>query len=283
MNEYLRTLITPLVTPERLEYFREAYDLLERINFVDCLDELYMITQIQDGISDNAMFLQRLSDVIYIGLKEMLLQHEVIVNDDIPEWALLQLMQSITMVDAYTLPYEILEMHDAGYSGDELLAAVAANFGYLDFDELVQWIVQVSDNFTTNLINLLNTRASMESVVDNVPIEPDAIRRMNLVLIKLGNERISLAKELLDSGVRVGIGWDLIETMAFDGLEKIPVQQVGYELLGLLVLAGMDIKTIKEKAQQIMEDFTDVPRELTLIEQTFKNALTMSGIDYVTT
>jgi len=283
MNEYLRTLITPLVTPERLEYFREAYDLLERINFVDCLDELYMITQIQDGISDNAMFLQRLSDVIYIGLKEMLLQHEVIVNDDIPEWALLQLMQSITMVDAYTLPYEILEMHDAGYSGDELLAAVAANFGYLDFDELVQWIVQVSDNFTTNLINLLNTRASMESVVDNVPIEPDAIRRMNLVMIKLGNERISLAKELLDSGVRVGIGWDLIETMAFDGLEKIPVQQVGYELLGLLVLAGMDIKTIKEKAQQIMEDFTDVPRELTLIEQTFKNALTMSGIDYVTT
>lgn len=283
MNEYLRTLITPLVTPERLEYFREAYDLLERINFVDCLDELYMITQIQDGISDNAMFLQRLSDVIYIGLKEMLLQHEVIVSDDIPEWALLQLMQSITMVDAYTLPYEILEMHDAGYSGDELLAAVAANFGYLDFDELVQWIVQVSDNFTTNLINLLNTRASMESVVDNVPIEPDAIRRMNLVLIKLGNERISLAKELLDSGVRVGIGWDLIETMAFDGLEKIPVHQVGYELLGLLVLAGMDIKTIKEKAQQIMEDFTDVPRELTLIEQTFKNALTMSGIDYVTT
>lgn len=283
MNEYLRTLITPLVTPERLEYFREAYDLLERINFVDCLDELYMITQIQDGISDNAMFLQRLSDVIYIGLKEMLLQHEVIVNDDIPEWALLQLMQSITMVDAYTLPYEILEMHDAGYSGDELLAAVAANFGYLDFDELVQWIVQVSDNFTTNLINLLNTRASMESVADNVPIEPDAIRRMNLVLIKLGSERIKLAKELLDSGVRVGIGWDLIETMAFDGLEKIPVQQVGYELLGLLVLAGMDIKTIKEKAQQIMEDFTDVPRELTLIEQTFKNALTMSGIDYVTT
>lgn len=283
MNEYLRTLITPLVTPERLEYFREAYDLLERINFVDCLDELYMITQIQDGISDNAMFLQRLSDVIYIGLKEMLLQHEVIVNDDIPEWALLQLMQSITMVDAYTLPYEILEMHDAGYSGDELLAAVAANFGYLDFDELVQWIVQVSDNFTANLINLLNTRASMESVVDNVPIEPDAIRRMNLVLIKLGSERIKLAKELLDSGVRVGIGWDLIETMAFDGLEKIPVQQVGYELLGLLVLAGMDIKTIKEKAQQIMEDFTDVPRELTLIEQTFKNALTMSGIDYVTT
>ncbi len=283
MNEYLRTLITPLVTPERLEYFREAYDLLERINFVDCLDELYMITQIQDGISDNAMFLQRLSDVIYIGLKEMLLQHEVIVNDDIPEWALLQLMQSITMVDAYTLPYEILEMHDAGYSGDELLAAVAANFGYLDFDELVQWIVQVSDNFTANLINLLNTRASMESVVDNIPIEPDAIRRMNLVMIKLGSERISLAKELLDSGVRVGIGWDLIETMAFDGLEKIPVQQVGYELLGLLVLAGMDIKTIKEKAQQIMEDFTDVPRELTLIEQTFKNALTMSGIDYVTT
>lgn len=283
MNEYLRTLITPLVTPERLEYFREAYDLLERINFVDCLDELYMITQIQDGISDNAMFSQRLSDVIYIGLKEMLLQHEVIVNDDIPEWALLQLMQSITMVDAYTLPYEILEMHDAGYSGDELLAAVAANFGYLDFDELVQWIVQVSDNFTANLINLLNTRASMESVVDNVPIEPDAIRRMNLVMIKLGNERISLAKELLDSGVRVGVGWDLIETMAFDGLEKIPVQQVGYELLGLLVLAGMDIKTIKEKAQQIMEDFTDVPRELTLIEQTFKNALTMSGIDYVTT
>lgn len=283
MNEYLRTLITPLVTPERLEYFREAYDLLERINFVDCLDELYMITQIQDGISDNAMFLQRLSDVIYIGLKEMLLQHEVIVNDDIPEWALLQLMQSIIMVDAYTLPYEILEMHDAGYSGDELLAAVAANFGYLDFDELVQWIVQVSDNFTANLINLLNTRASMESVVDNVPIEPDAIRRMNLVLIKLGSERIKLAKELLDSGVRVGIGWDLIETMAFDGLEKIPVQQVGYELLGLFVLAGMDIKTIKEKAQQIMEDFTDVPRELTLIEQTFKNALTMSGIDYVTT
>lgn len=282
MNGYLRTLITPLVTPERLEYFRECCDLLERINFVDCLDELYMITQIQDGISDNAMFLQRLSDVIFKGLREMLAQHEVLVNDDIPEYILLQLMQTITRVDAYTLPYQVLELHDAGYQGDELLAFIASYFGYYDFDDIIPWIAQVSSNFTTNLLGLMKTRASLETMVDNIPVDPEMIRRMNLVLIKLGEERVTLTRELLNSGVRVGIGWGQIETMAFDGLEKLPIQRVGYELLGLLVLAGLSVNDIKNRAKVIMEDFTTVPRELTLIEQTFKNAFDLVGFNHAT-
>lgn len=250
-----------------------------KINYVAALDELNTVCQIQSGISDNAMLLSRIDDIIRIAQDEILNEHLIKISDEATQAERQAVVNTLLSLEDYIIPDEVNDILLAEYSPEETLAHLVELIDTsVDFLNIIDLIESVSptliSNITSFIQSVLTTRGQAYGNVSN-------IERINLInrLIRIHTRAsFKLAMELVNAGLRVGKrNIDDLLQISFGPLDAMTPIEVAKEIVGLVLISNTEQNEISRTVMGIIDDFTSNNIERSIMENEAKKILNSIG------
>lgn len=279
MKDFIDSYLTPLIHEERKEVILDCVASFEKINYVAALDELNTVCQIQSGISDNAMLLSRIDDIIRIAQDEILNEHLIKISDEATQAERQAVVNTLLSLEDYIIPDEVNDILLAEYSPEETLAHLVELIDTsVDFLNIIDLIESVSptliSNITSFIQSVLTTRGQAYGNVSN-------IERINLInrLIRIHTRAsFKLAMELVNAGLRVGKrNIDDLLQISFGPLDAMTPIEVAKEIVGLVLISNTEQNEISRTVMGIIDDFTSNNIERSIMENEAKKILNSIG------
>jgi hypothetical protein len=266
MQEILDSLLTPLITEERKEVLLDCVASFEEMDYSVALDELHMVCEIQDGLSDNAMLLGRLDDIIHIAHHTLFREHQIQVDPEATQAQCQAIVRTLTSLEHYILPDQIAQVLDGGFDNEAIFAHLVPLVSEFVFEDIEPLILFVSDPLIEAISSLIRERMRLYGLADYAVPDVSKIRYINQCLQRVGKDRMSLIVELSNSGVRAGRPLPELMGLSLDALDRLNPVEAAFQLLGLVVFSDTPVEQTKSTVIDLIEDYTENLLEQRLME-----------------
>lgn len=277
MQEILDSVLTPLITEDRKEIILECVASLESGGFETALDELHQIIEIQDGISDNAMLLGRIDDVIFTAQSRVFNEHQITVSLESSMAVRSSIVRALANFDTYILPDQLLMLFQGGFTPDEIIANMAAIFSDVDSEDVREVIVEVSVELMRAIEDVVTKNLMVRGVPTTKVAPVSRIRLVNRALDAVGREPLSMITELAAAGVRVGTPIKLLIEQSMTALDRYTPDAAAVQILGLVLFSDVPVDAIQKTTIDLCEDFTDNRMEQVLMTDAVKRLMHQLG------
>jgi hypothetical protein len=277
MKDYLDSILTPLITDERKEVLIDCVVTLEHINYETAIDEIQQVCEIQSGISDNAMLLSRLDDVIHYAHNQIFIQHNLVVSTEATQEQRQAIVKALTEFDHYIIPDQIVLLMGGQHTNEEIIAHMVPMFTRLKFDQIIDYIQTVDDVLIQAIARTLEARMAARGAIE-APLAPvSRIRLINRVVARVGRERFSMVFDLSDAGLRVGAAIDNLYQLAVDGLDRLDPAAAAYEIFGLVLFSDVPLADIANHTNTLITDYQEDTAALRTMQLTLKPVFALLG------
>lgn len=261
MRDTLELALTDVVGPEQLQVLVEAVTQLETCGLSTPSDDLQTVIEIQDAMSDNALLVSRVNDILYLAYEEAFASLGVTVDEEATLAFKTALLDAITSLDYYIIPEQIQLLYQAPFTNEEIVAHLMPIFTPYDLELSVMWITQVSDATIARLKEVIDGKVQLNSEADVQSPKDNAARlsRLNRLIKLVGAEQVSAVYTLAQAGVRAGRPLDALLTQVLPQLDGFEPEQVTSELYALLLFSDTPLDQLKSKnsLMALVNDFED--------------------------
>lgn len=261
MRDTLELALTDVVGPEQLQVLVEAVTQLETCGLSTPSDDLQTVIEIQDAMSDNALLVSRVNDILYLAYEEAFASLGVAVADEATLAFKTALLDALTSLDYYIIPEQIQLLYQAPFTNEEIVAHLMPIFTPYDLELSVMWITQVSDATIARLKEVIDGKVQLNSEADVQSPKDNAARlsRLNRLIKLVGAEQVSAVYTLAQAGVRAGRPLDALLTQVLPQLDGFEPEQVTSELYALLLFSDTPLDQLKSKnsLMALVNDFED--------------------------
>jgi len=268
MMDELRIALHDIIPEERIRVFLEAQQLLSSIGLSSFEDELQNIIGMQDGISDNYLFVGRIQDVLIYALGDSLTQYGITLEENTTLPVMTGILQAVANVEHYVIPQALYDMTLADWTPEELVAEMTPMFSDITGAEAFEAIVHVDDAVVVRLREI--ARQAVEQDTEHLPhreAKTGAIKRVNALLNLTQREHPHLVVELAKSGVPSGQPLDTLLETSVEALDGMPTEKAALELLGLVFFSGVEPEALGGALKDAIQEFTDDYQEQVRIEK----------------
>jgi len=268
MLDELRIALHGIIPEERIRVFLEAQQLLSSIGLSSFEDELQNIIGMQDGISDNYLFVGRIQDVLIYALGDSLTQYGITVEENTTIPVMLGILQAVANVENYVIPQTLYDMTLSDWTPEELVSEMTPMFSDITGAEAFDAIVKVDDAVVTRLREI--TSQATEQNAEDLPhrdAKTGAIKRINALLNATNHHHPQLVVEMAKSGIPSGQPLEVLLGETLETLDTLPTDKLALELLGLVFYSGSEPEEIGDVLKATIRDFTDDYQEQVRIEK----------------
>jgi len=268
MLDELRIALHGIIPEERIRVFLEAQQLLSSIGLSSFEDELQNIIGMQDGISDNYLFVGRIQDVLIYALGDSLTQYGITVEENTTIPVMLGILQAVANVENYVIPQTLHDMTLTDWTPEELVSEMTPMFSDITGAEAFDAIVKVDDAVVTRLREI--TGQATEQNAEDLPhrdAKTGAIKRINALLNATNHHHPQLVVEMAKSGIPSGQPLEVLLGETLETLDTLPTDKLALELLGLVFYSGSEPEEIGDVLKATIRDFTDDYQEQVRIEK----------------
>jgi hypothetical protein len=257
MQYILDSILTPLITEERKDVLLSCVASLESLDYQAALDELQQVVEIQDGISDNAMLLSRIDDVIWYAHNDIFKKHRVTMSDLATQAQRQAMVEVLSTFNNYIIPDQLLMLFEGQYMPEEILAHMCQMFTDISFEEM--WpLIEDADRALMKAIKEEVERQVMYRGIPEEAVSPvSRIKLINYFLRNTPEETFSMVRELANAGTRVGGNIDNLVTISIQALDKLDAEQAAAQIFGLVLFSNVPAPEIVSKTKEIIADYSD--------------------------
>lgn len=280
MIHTIQVALTGLITPERLDVLVESARLLETSGQSTPLDEVQEVIEIQNSNTDNAILVSRITDVLEIGINQTLRHFGIICTDEAPLAAKNAILHTVSSIEDYLIPEHTVGLLSGYFNNEEVIAHMVPIFTSLSTDEAIEYIQEVTDELIVRMTEVIESEMLKRGPIE-VTLPPDNTARLatlNRLIKAVGDKRVTMVRQLLDSGVRAGrplIG--LLETQLTE-LDTLEPEQLASELLSLSVFSDTPLSDVPQKTKEMISDFTESLQIQRIIELELNKLTALCGL-----
>lgn len=268
MKAYMQEVLEHLVTPERKELLLDVINTLEVLNFEAALDEIQQVCEMQSsGMSDTAMLLARINDVIFYAHKEALRVHRVVMDERADLKHTQAVLKTLSEFDSFIIPEQIDLILGGAFSNEEMLGHLVPMFNRIRYEEIVDHILEVDPILIERIREVIAPSIATRGATDIPPAPVSRIRLINRLVAKFGKPNFSMMFDLADSGMRVGASFEDMYAMAVEGLDRLEPTQVPTELFGMIAFSDVALDQIRIKLIETIDDIEPDGREATNLKR----------------
>lgn len=273
MFEELQLALTDVVTPERLEVFLEAQQLLNQLSFTAADEELQTILGLQDGISDSYLLVSRVEDCLVYAIGEALHQHGIECAADTPLYLMVALLTTVGNIQHYLLPEDLLQMTLQDEDPEVILAGLVPFFTDVDAEQALEVLQNVHPNVIHRITELARERQARDQIEPpRVADHAVRIQKINALRRQQDYPPPQLVVELSRRGVRSGAPLEHLLSQTLDDLEALSLDQIPVEFLALVFFSNTPLDQVLNVTLEHLHDFTDLAPQRSRLE---KHTLTL--------
>jgi hypothetical protein len=260
MRHELEITLRDVVNELRLRHLLEAYDLLNEIGLSSHDSELQNIFGLQDGVSDNALYVDRVETVLILALGMVAQQYSVTLREDTPLDLMTKLIKALALFERYIQT----EFFEGILTSDELddiekvaelIPLVAVE---IDYQDILDYVTEVKPTVIARMLEITRENALM---VEEEEVEVQSKRYRTQLINRLQGlfEAPLLIYRLAKSGYQLGTPLHQLVEPVLDELGDIsqegPDRYVG-ELLGLYLYSNTPVDGL-ELTRKLYEDLNE--------------------------
>lgn len=269
MKLEIQEAVSPLVPPEQLDMILFAVDTLLEQDYVLALDELNTVLMIADDYADSAMLVSRINDVLTYALNYMLNDRGVTVSDEASLGIRLAVVNALLYIPRYIIPDDLAHIFQQNYDDVETMSQLVAFFSNYDSETLMSYIESVDDSALAYIRKSIDERIQVMGEYQGSRLPKERIKVINQLIRTNGTDRFSMMLELANAGVRVGRSYDELITISFEGLESRNPSDAASQMVGLAFFSDIPIRSIWNKLDSSLDEYTDNPMERKLMLDEF--------------
>lgn len=281
MNEELMLALEGVVTPEQLDAYLNATRVLEGVGLSSHMDELQQVFGMQDGVSDNDLFRDRVHGVLVSAVEHCLDQYGIHMMDTTALPVSTAILESVALVEQYILPESLLAVAASEDDSPEDVIAELTQMiaGHQDVD-YVEHLASVDSATVVRLESVLRERLDVE--ITPTPLSDLERRRIQLTNYCLQKLPPSPAKyevgEVLKSGLHPLVDEETLLDIVMDqvDLDGYTTETVTTPLLLVWAFSYPTTGpvTLEDTFDAVINAFTDDPDELGRIRRTAQQYFT---------
>lgn len=270
MKDTLSIALEGYVTDVRKDWILEAVDLIERSGQNAPLDELSEIVELQNGMSDSAMFVSRINDTLQVALNDTLAQLGVVCIDGVDIDIKTDILLTMASLESYIIPEHVLGLIEGNFTNEEIIATMVPIFSTRTIEEVLDVLETVTDESIGRLSEVIKNNLLMRGPSeDDLPRDNTArLNRLNRLIRDLGAEKVSIVYELAQSGVRAGRPLDALLGQFIEAFLPFEPERVATEMLALVLFSNTPLADVRKVATEQCHDYTDSVGEQRLMEMT---------------
>lgn len=279
MLHTLQVALTGVVTEERLDVLLESTRLLQASGLSAPLDELQEVLEIQNSLADNALLVSRLTDILHLALRQVLLELGVRCTDTVELVELNAVLLTVSLLEQYLIPEHLIGLMGGDFNEEEVIAHMVPVFTTLTEDEALHALVEVDPALLLRLRDLMTAQLQLRGMSD-AELLPDNTARLaaiNRLITAVGVERVGVVYELANAGIRAGRPLSALLAQSTETLDTLPPERAVSELLALVFFSNHPLEEVMGKTLELIMDYTDQPYQQQLMEKTLKDLLMKVG------
>lgn len=262
MYEELQLALMDLITPERLDVFLEAQQLLSSMGLSDFEDEIQQVFGLQDGISDNDLLVSRVETILIYAMGDALNQYGVTVRDDTPLEVMAGIAQATANIEHYVIPEVLHDITLGDWQPEEALAEMVPMFSAVSGVNAFDYLTHVKEDTITRIREITASVLQYRPPEDNRPVDhKERIARINQLLRHTQHTAPAVVVNLAKSGVGSGQPLTSLMNYALEDLDKMNTDEVGIELLGLVYFSNTPLDNMTSTIRDVIQDYTDEYQE----------------------
>jgi len=258
MQYIIDSVLTPLVPEERKEVILKCVASLEALEYNDALDEMQQVVEMTDTMGDNQMMISRLDDIIWNAHETIFKRHEITVSAEASQEVRQSIVDVVSNFDKYIIPDQLLMLFEGGFMAEEIIAQMCQLFTGIPMDEVWPEVKDVSHRLMLGMKEEIERQVRYRGVEDADPVPVMRVKMVNDFIRALGRDTLSMAIEMANAGVRVGVrtASSLVQ-QSVEALDKKEAEHAAMELFGLVVLSDTPVDKIEKQVRDYVTDFTD--------------------------
>ncbi len=258
MYEELQLALMDLISPERLDVFLEAQQLLSSMGLSDFEDEIQQVFGLQDGISDNDLLVSRVETILIYALGDALNQYGVTVREDTPLPVMIGIVQATANIEHYVIPEVLHDFTLGDWQPEEALAEMVPMFSTVSGVDAFDYITHVRPETITRIREITSAALQYRPPEDTRPTDhKERISQINRLLRATDHAAPSIVVNLAKSGVGSGQPLASLMSYALEDLDKLSTDAVGPELLGLVYFSNVPLNQLFTTFRDLVRDYTD--------------------------
>lgn len=279
MLHTLQVALAGLITDERMDVLLDSVRLIQDAGLSAPIDEVQEVIEIQNSFSDNTLLVARITDTLYLGVTQILTELGVTCTDEVELVERNAILLTVSLLEHYIIPEHLIGLMGGEFNSEEIIAHMVPVFTTVTMDEALHALLEVDPRLIEKLREVLERSLQLRSVsdADLLPDNTARIAAINRLITAVGVERVSIAMELADAGVRAGRPLSGLLTNYTESLEDLPLEHVTSELLALVLFSNHPVSELKPKLLELINDFTDQPYQQKTMTETLNQLLTKIG------
>lgn len=250
-------VITPLVTPERRDVILGCINTFTEIGYEAVLDDINECIGMQDGISDNAILLDRIDSVITIAQDAILRTHEITVSPQATTVQKQAIVEAVVNVGNYILPEQIKLLFNGEFDNTQILGQLVPMFGLESYDEIHPLIEDVSESFIERLIAQIEATLQVDQTTEDYIQPVSKVATLNRAFGTWGKDNFSIIVNLSNAGMRIGAEFDLLYNLTAVTVSELEVDKVILEIFGIAMFSNIPKSKIWVELDRMIVDYAD--------------------------
>jgi len=259
MRDLIEKALRDVIGTEQLHLVTDSVALFETIGLSTPSDELQSILERQDGVSDTALFVSRINDIIFIAYDEVFKRFGVTVIDEAPLAFKIALLETLTSLEYYIIPEQIQMLYKAPFTNEEIIAHLIPIFSTFNLEQSMDYLESVSDATVERLALIIENKLMQKDPEGlNPPADNTArLARLNKLIKFKGAQELSIVYSLAQAGVRAGRPLKALLSQHIEALEGLEPQRLTTELLALTLFSDTSLDHVKTQTHELINEFEE--------------------------
>ncbi len=267
MNEELQLALAGVISPERLEVILQGQRLLNDLGLTTADDELQQIFGLQDGISDNQLFVSRIEDCLLLAVGDSLRQYGITVAEHTPFAMMVGILHAVSQFEYYILPETLLDLTCGTDDSEVLLAGLVPLFSELQREEVLEYLTAVEASTIARIRQIASDHLALREVTVARPDDyHQRIRILNGMLRRSLNAHPQVVLQLAKNGIRAGLPVGELLEQALDDLDALKLEAAAREIVALVYFSDTPLDDIWHTTVETIRDYVDEYRDQVRME-----------------
>lgn len=269
MQEEFRLFLVENSSNEVHDLIMSAFEILDNMYPVDIHNKFLDLVMTEEDNDGNT--LTYIINLVTHYLKQILINHELIVSDDIDLTRLINIVNALLDIQDYEDTDVILDILHLEIDNEEKIAEILSLVCPMDQSELLLEIESVSESLLSKLKEFVVRDSVVISDVVNLPADK-YIAEIKLFEEFSKNDNLICAG-MLKSNVLPGYAFSVYANIIGSDLEAIPIDQAAQELVAMALISSDGHSNPKLVINKNIEQYVSDMRKITQIDIKVTNIL----------
>jgi hypothetical protein len=258
MKDWMDSVLTPLIAPERKEVLLSCIGAFEQLDYQAALDEIQQVVEMSGSNCDNAMLLSRIDDIVWYAHETIFKQHMLKISTDATQAVRQAVVDVLMGIDVYIMPEHVVGLFEAKFTPEEILSDLVELMTPVMADDVwphIEWI-------DPRLMESIESEVRKQVMYRTEAVDPgefqSRIRLLNKFFRIVGRDRFSIVNDLSKNGVRVGtVEFTSLLLQSLETIERMPMADRAIETFGLALMSNLPLSKLNRTMHTAITDLTD--------------------------